>query len=180
MDSDTPNPANEAGAPAAEESADAPQYAPDEIIGASSAPEPAAGARADVNLDLVLDIPVDVSLRVGPTDISIRDLVSLVDPGISCRCRLPPLGLSNHRLDSAPGVFPAPATRLENSRVGQKHPVAGMRPEVFGRHRDLLHRLRRRRGPQFRARPGGRRLLRRVQGLGSGGAPRQASTGTVR
>ena len=36
----------------------------------------------DVNLDLVLDIPVDVSLRVGSTDISIRDLVSLVEGSV--------------------------------------------------------------------------------------------------
>ena len=82
MESDTPNPATEAGEPAAEESADAPEYAPDEIIGAASAPEPSNGERADVNLDLVLDIPVDVSLRVGSTDISIRDLVSLVEGSV--------------------------------------------------------------------------------------------------
>ena len=36
----------------------------------------------DVNLDLVLDIPVDVSLRVGSTDISIKDLVSLVEGSV--------------------------------------------------------------------------------------------------
>ena len=56
----------------------APQYSPDEL------PEGAAqgAAGADVNLDLVLDIPVDVSLRVGSTDISIRDLVSLVEGSV--------------------------------------------------------------------------------------------------
>ena len=57
----------------------APQYSPDEL------PAGAAGnasAGADVNLDLVLDIPVDVSLRVGSTDISIRDLVSLVEGSV--------------------------------------------------------------------------------------------------
>lgn len=37
---------------------------------------------ADVNLDLVLDIPVNVSLRVGSTDISIRDLVRLVEGSV--------------------------------------------------------------------------------------------------
>ena len=35
-----------------------------------------------MNLDLVLDIPVDVSLRVGSTDISIRDHVSLVEGSV--------------------------------------------------------------------------------------------------
>ncbi len=37
---------------------------------------------ADVNLDLVLDIPVNVSLRVGSTEISIRDLVRLVEGSV--------------------------------------------------------------------------------------------------
>ena len=55
------------------------QYAPDEL--AANEPQ-AAEAKADVNLDLVLDIPVDVSLRVGSTDITIRDLVSLVDGSV--------------------------------------------------------------------------------------------------
>ncbi len=56
----------------------APQYSPDELQ--DGAQKNAAGA--DVNLDLVLDIPVDVSLRVGSTDISIRDLVSLVEGSV--------------------------------------------------------------------------------------------------
>ena len=56
----------------------APQYSPDELQ--DGAETGAAGA--DVNLDLVLDIPVDVSLRVGSTDISIRDLVSLVEGSV--------------------------------------------------------------------------------------------------
>jgi flagellar motor switch protein FliN/FliY len=48
-------------------------------------PEPLSGgqaAGADVNLDLVLDIPVSVSLRVGSTEISIRDLVRLVEGSV--------------------------------------------------------------------------------------------------
>ncbi len=55
----------------------APQYSPDELQGGAG-----GNAGADVNLDLVLDIPVDVSLRVGSTDISIRDLVSLVEGSV--------------------------------------------------------------------------------------------------
>lgn len=55
----------------------APQYSPDELQAGASGTD-----GADVNLDLVLDIPVDVSLRVGSTDISIRDLVSLVEGSV--------------------------------------------------------------------------------------------------
>lgn len=55
---------------------DAPQYSPDELE------ESAEGAAADVNLELVLDVPVNVSLRVGSTDIAIRDLVRLVEGSV--------------------------------------------------------------------------------------------------
>ena len=85
MESDTPTPGNEpnevseTNEQAIGESSDAPQYAPEELSEEKSAK---GGARADVNLDLVLDIPVDVSLRVGSTDISIRDLVSLVEGSV--------------------------------------------------------------------------------------------------
>jgi flagellar motor switch protein FliN/FliY len=79
MESDTPTPGNEPNEEAAVEPADAPQYSPDELDDGKKA---ANGAPADVNLDLVLDIPVDVSLRVGSTDISIRDLVSLVEGSV--------------------------------------------------------------------------------------------------
>ena len=69
----------ESGPEGTSESPESPQYSPEEL-----AAEGAKGdkARADVNLDLVLDIPVDVSLRVGSTDISIRDLVSLVEGSV--------------------------------------------------------------------------------------------------
>ena len=77
MESDTPTPGNESEEQAQEEST--PQYAPDELNEGAKA---ADGSAADVNLDLVLDIPVDVSLRVGSTDISIRDLVSLVEGSV--------------------------------------------------------------------------------------------------
>ena len=62
----------------AEENAQAPQYQPDELSGAEAGNK----SGADVNLDLVLDIPVNVALRVGTTDISIRDLVSLVEGSV--------------------------------------------------------------------------------------------------
>ena len=75
MESDTPTPGNES----AEQAQDEAQYSPDELKeGAKAAGENGA----DVNLDLVLDVPVDISLRVGSTDISIRDLVSLVEGSV--------------------------------------------------------------------------------------------------
>jgi len=77
MESDTPTPGNENEEQAQEEAS--PQYSPDELNTGAKA---ADGTPADVNLDLVLDIPVDVSLRVGSTDISIRDLVSLVEGSV--------------------------------------------------------------------------------------------------
>ncbi len=55
------------------------QYSPEELADNAAA---GAKAKADVNLDLVLDVPVDVSLRVGSTQISIRDLVSLVEGSV--------------------------------------------------------------------------------------------------
>ena len=79
MENETPVTGNEANEETKDESAAAPQYAPDELNDGQPAKD---SARADVNLDLVLDIPVDVSLRVGSTDISIRDLVSLVEGSI--------------------------------------------------------------------------------------------------
>ena len=50
------------------------QYTPDALDG-----DGGSDSNKDVNLDLVLDIPVNVSLRVGSTEISIRDLVRLVE-----------------------------------------------------------------------------------------------------
>ncbi len=79
MESDTPTPGNENEAQANDAAADAPQYSPDEL---GDGNKPAGGDGADVNLDLVLDIPVEVSLRAGSTDISIRDLVSLVEGSV--------------------------------------------------------------------------------------------------
>jgi flagellar motor switch protein FliN/FliY len=56
---------------------DAANFSPDELSAGT-----AAGDGADINLDLVLDIPVNVSLRVGSTEISIRDLVQLMEGSV--------------------------------------------------------------------------------------------------
>jgi flagellar motor switch protein FliN/FliY len=79
MENETPDTGTENTEESAAESAANPQYAPDELKDGQPAAEK---PRADVNLDLVLDIPVEVSLRVGSTDISIRDLVSLVEGSV--------------------------------------------------------------------------------------------------
>ncbi len=55
------------------------QYSPAEL---QEKPATPAAKGADVNLDLVLNVPVNVSLRVGSTDISIRDLVKLVEGSV--------------------------------------------------------------------------------------------------
>jgi len=79
MEGDTPTPDAESTEPQQTASEDAPQYSPEELADGENV---AAGEPADINLDLVLDVPVDVSLRVGSTDISIRDLVSLVEGSV--------------------------------------------------------------------------------------------------
>lgn len=57
------------------ESAEA--FAPDDI--APSEPPPRG---ADINLDVVMDVPVNVALRVGKAEISIRQLISLVEGSV--------------------------------------------------------------------------------------------------
>jgi flagellar motor switch protein FliN/FliY len=79
MEGDTPRTGTNETAQAADAGTDAPQYAPDEL---GDDAQKGQVAKADVNLDLVLDVPVDVSLRVGTTDISIRNLVSLVEGSV--------------------------------------------------------------------------------------------------
>lgn len=55
------------------------QYSPEELEKSVAA----NGAKtSDINLDLLLDVPVNVSLRVGSTDISIRNLVKLVEGSV--------------------------------------------------------------------------------------------------
>jgi len=81
MASDTPTEGkdeNEVGANETD-SADKSQFSPDELQ-KNPAPSPTKGA--DINLNLVLDVPVNISLRVGTTDISIRDLVRLVEGSV--------------------------------------------------------------------------------------------------
>lgn len=75
MVDETPQASNET--PAADEEA-ASQYQPDQLQDNKQA----SAKKADVNLDLVLDIPVNVTLRVGSTDMSIRDLVGLVEGSV--------------------------------------------------------------------------------------------------
>lgn len=77
MESETPD--NTTSENADNAAADAAQFSPDELGDESAV---SSEKRADVDLDLVLDIPVDISLRVGTTDISIRDLVSLVEGSV--------------------------------------------------------------------------------------------------
>ena len=81
MATDTPKDPNEESTEeegqAAESSAE--QFSPDELESKPGNPAPQG---ADVNLNLVLDVPVNVSLRVGSTDISIRDLVALVEGSV--------------------------------------------------------------------------------------------------
>ena len=75
MANDATSPATGAGdAPAAGGT----QYAPDELKSRAGDASP----HGDVNLDLVLDVPVNVSLSVGATDMSIRDLVRLVEGSV--------------------------------------------------------------------------------------------------
>ncbi len=70
---------NDDQAQAQEPGAEDSKYSPEELAADSGNDDV---AKADINLDLVLDIPVDISLRVGSTDISIRDLVSLVEGSV--------------------------------------------------------------------------------------------------
>ena len=81
MAEDTPQEPNEQDSPEAgqEAEASAEQFAPDEL---EASPGKSAPTGADVNLNLVLDVPVNISLRVGSTDISIRDLVGLVEGSV--------------------------------------------------------------------------------------------------
>ncbi|MEL7537850.1 MAG: flagellar motor switch protein FliN [Pseudomonadota bacterium] len=45
-------------------------------------PTPTPPRGADINLDVVMDVPVNVALRVGQASISIRDLIALVEGSV--------------------------------------------------------------------------------------------------
>ncbi|MEN7342267.1 MAG: flagellar motor switch protein FliN [Pseudomonadota bacterium] len=57
------------------------KYSPDALDNAGAAPTDPQQA-ADVNLDLILDVAVDLSLRVGTTSISIRQLVNMAEGSV--------------------------------------------------------------------------------------------------
>ena len=78
MASDTPTEDNNEQAPAAGGAAEN-EFSPDELQQTSPG---ATTKKADVDLNLVLDVPVNVALRVGSTDISIRDLVKLIEGSV--------------------------------------------------------------------------------------------------
>ena len=70
---------NEQATPGGDESGKTGEaYAPDALQG-NSAPQ---GDLSDVNLDLVLDVAVTLSLRVGQTELSIRELVNLAEGSV--------------------------------------------------------------------------------------------------
>lgn len=78
MASDTPTEDNNQETPATGGAAEN-QFSPDEL---KQDADGAAAKKTDVDLNLVLDVPVNVSLRVGSTDISIRDLVTLIEGSV--------------------------------------------------------------------------------------------------
>ena len=86
MASETPEPAAEEQEASVEQTPDdntdsaaEAEYTPDELErNAAANTEPPA----DVNLDLILDVPVTVSLQVGSADITIRELVGLVEGSV--------------------------------------------------------------------------------------------------
>ena len=85
MATDTPTEANEGNDAAASAAAapEASQYSPEELENNAGAARMSGAERgADVNLDLVLEVPVNISLRVGTTQMSIRDLVNLVEGSV--------------------------------------------------------------------------------------------------
>ena len=81
MANETPTDGNEQPSAVADNANEAgeSQLAPEELQDKPGAP---SAKGADVNLDLVLDVPVSISLRVGSTHISIRDLVKLVEGSV--------------------------------------------------------------------------------------------------
>jgi len=83
MATDTPNTAVDSTDDAAAKADKA--YAPEELEKGSPGK---AAVPADVNLDLVLEVPVNVSLQVGSTQMPIKDLVRLVEGSVIALDRL--------------------------------------------------------------------------------------------
>ena len=54
------------------------KYAPDDMPPTATS----ASGQTDVNLDLILDVPVTLALQVGSTTISIRELVNLAEGSV--------------------------------------------------------------------------------------------------
>ena len=64
---------------AADSEAGGEDYSPDELAnGSPNDDQPAA----DINVDLILEVPVSVSLQVGSADITIHNLVQLVEGSV--------------------------------------------------------------------------------------------------
>ena len=84
MANEVPGAGSEAEAGAAKSAAAGNQYSPDELTDAKAGrgKQRQDKSGSDVNLDLVLDVPVNVSLRVGATEMSIRELVKLVEGSV--------------------------------------------------------------------------------------------------
>lgn len=78
MSNDENNVENTEGTPDAAAAAEQ-NYSPDEL---ENSPDSSGSQAADINLELVLQVPVTVSLQVGSTDITIRDLVQLVEGSV--------------------------------------------------------------------------------------------------
>lgn len=79
MATDTSKPGTEQSTAGADQPAE--NYAPEQLDNEGAGTTGNAKS-ADVNLDLVLEVPVSVSLQVGSTELAIRDLVQLVEGSV--------------------------------------------------------------------------------------------------
>lgn len=77
MASDSPS--SESEQAAADTGQDESNYSPEELAQKNQS---VSSNGADVNLDLVLEVPVNLALQVGSTDIAIKDLVKLVEGSV--------------------------------------------------------------------------------------------------
>jgi flagellar motor switch protein FliN/FliY len=77
MANDTPNTGSDEAVEEAPQAAE--NYSPDELENKSVS---GATGGADVNLELVLEVPVSVALQVGSTELPIRELIKLVSGSV--------------------------------------------------------------------------------------------------